>query len=496
MEIQTQYITTVNSYAGNEPCAIIVHNTGNFAKTATAKSHASGLKDGVMNGISWHIVVDDKEAYQCLPFNRGAYHVGVNYGGKLFGKINNRNSIGVEMCVNAGYDYEKAFHNTVEVVKWLMQELGIPADRVYQHWDICGKDCPQQIRQHGDWPRFKQLIGGTDTVTDIDVPVVVDKYFRIRTSWADSASQLGAYEILDNAINSCPYPYSIYDWNGNVVYSAPKPAGGTQSADFNGLTEAQCAEKILDMAYADSKKSHILPGLTAAQAILESGHCRTTELVRKSNNCFGMKCTLSGNTWATAWDGSSKVNIRTQEQDKNGNPYYIYADFRKYPNIEKSFEDHSCYLLGAMNGSKLRYAGLTECWNAKQAVQLVKNGGYATDKDYVSKLMDIISRYKLDRYDAEIAGLPVPVQPVSTPTPEPAAKVHYRVQVGCYSDQANVAAAKKKLKDYDLDSFTETDSAGTHVYCGSFSYKANAEKRLAIVRSIPDFDRAYIKEAA
>ena len=97
--------TNNNSYDTNEPYAIVFHNTDNFAATATARSHAEGLRDGYMQQMSWHVVVDDKEAWHCIPYRRGAWHVGVNYGGKLFGKINNRNSICVEMCVNAGYNY-------------------------------------------------------------------------------------------------------------------------------------------------------------------------------------------------------------------------------------------------------------------------------------------------------------------------------------------------------------------------------------------------------
>lgn len=79
----------------------------------------------------------------------GGWNVGVNYGGRLFGTVNNKNSIGVEMCVWAGYDFSKAFANTVEFVRQLMAETGIPADRVVQHYDVCAKNCPSQIRKMG-----------------------------------------------------------------------------------------------------------------------------------------------------------------------------------------------------------------------------------------------------------------------------------------------------------------------------------------------------------
>ncbi|MDO4324056.1 MAG: N-acetylmuramoyl-L-alanine amidase [Lachnospiraceae bacterium] len=158
LKINKDYISNQNSYANNNPLYIVVHNTDNFKKTADAKAQ----HDGNFQGMSAHYYVDDSSAYQAMPHNRGAWHVGVNYGGKLFGTVSNRNSVGVEMCVNAGYNYEKAFQNTVTVVKQLMKELNIPADRVVQHYDVCAKNCPSQIRARNDWARFKKLIGAAE----------------------------------------------------------------------------------------------------------------------------------------------------------------------------------------------------------------------------------------------------------------------------------------------------------------------------------------------
>ncbi len=162
MNINKDYVSDQNTYAGNNPVNIVIHNTDNFNKGADAKAHAKAQHDGNFQGMSAHLYVDDKSAYLAAPYNRGTWHVGVNYGGKLFGTVNNRNSVAIEMCVNAGYDYEKAFQNTVEVTKQLMKELGIPANRVYTHYDVCAKNCPSQIRAKGDWERFKKLIGASD----------------------------------------------------------------------------------------------------------------------------------------------------------------------------------------------------------------------------------------------------------------------------------------------------------------------------------------------
>lgn len=162
MNINKEYISNQNTYAENNPVNIVIHNTDNFNKGADAKAHAKAQHDGNFQGMSAHLYVDDKSAYLAAPYNRGTWHVGVNYGGKLFGTVNNRNSVAIEMCVNAGYNYEKAFQNTVEVTKQLMKELNIPASRVYTHYDVCAKNCPSQIRAKGDWERFKKLIGASD----------------------------------------------------------------------------------------------------------------------------------------------------------------------------------------------------------------------------------------------------------------------------------------------------------------------------------------------
>lgn len=44
------------------------------------------------------------------------------------------------------------------------------------------------------------------------------KYYRVRKSWTDAKSQLGAYTNLENAKKVCKTGYSVYDWNGNKVY--------------------------------------------------------------------------------------------------------------------------------------------------------------------------------------------------------------------------------------------------------------------------------------
>jgi flagellum-specific peptidoglycan hydrolase FlgJ len=154
-----------------------------------------------------------------------------------------------------------------------------------------------------------------------------------------------------------------------------------------------------------------------AQFILESGYAKT-ELAQKSNNCFGMKCCVSGNTWpGSVWDGESKCKILTDEYNADGSKFTIPEYFRSYPCIEDSIADHSAYLLGAMNDDSLRYDGLKGCTDYRKAAQIIKGGGYATAPDYVDALCNIIEIWGLTKW-----GLPQE-QPASEPvepSPEPA----------------------------------------------------------------------------
>lgn len=57
-----------------------------------------------------------------------------------------------------------------------------------------------------------------------------------------------------------------------------------------------------------------------------------------------------------------------------------------------------------MNGSKKRYEGLAGCTDYKKAVQLIKDGGYATSHTYVQNLCSIIERWNLTQYDVAKAS--------------------------------------------------------------------------------------------
>ena len=201
----------------------------------------------------------------------------------------------------------------------------------------------------------------------------------------------------------------------------------------------------------------------------------------EANNCFGLKKYLSGNAWSgSTWDGTSIYTKKTQEQNADGSYVTITADFRRYSCVEDSIADHSAYLLGAKNGSRLRYDGLKGCADYKKAVQIIKDGGYATSLTYVEKLCSIIERWKLTQFDVKAYA---PVEPVK----------YYRVrkswsdaasQLGTYTVLDNAKAMADKHTG-----FTVYDWNGKAVYGVEVKEGVNKMDTPFLVKvSIPDLN--------
>ena len=210
------------------------------------------------------------------------------------------------------------------------------------------------------------------------------------------------------ANKSCPGNW-LYARMGDLAAKVTAALGGSsssgmQASSLKNLSEAEAVAKIGPLFTANQKTSGILACVSMAQFILESGYGKS-ELAQNANNCFGMKTSLSGNSWSgSSWDGKSVYTKKTQEQNDDGSYVTITADFRKYACVEDSIADHAAYLLGAMNGSKKRYEGLAGCTDYKKAAQIIKDGGYATSHTYVQNLCSIIARWNLTQYDVAKAS--------------------------------------------------------------------------------------------
>ena len=136
------------------------------------------------------------------------------------------------------------------------------------------------------------------------------------------------------------------------------------------------------IAKEEMKLYGIPASITLAQGVLES-NAGQGELTLKSNNHFGIKC--------NGWQGE-KVYHDDDALDEC---------FRKYNNPKYSFRDHSLFLTDRRRYSKLFELNKDdyESW-----AYGLKSAGYATDPKYPAKLISIIERYELYKYDDEVLG--------------------------------------------------------------------------------------------
>ena len=133
-----------------------------------------------------------------------------------------------------------------------------------------------------------------------------------------------------------------------------------------------------NLAVDQMKKYGIPASITLAQGLLESDAGRST-LAVKCNNHFGIKC-------HSDWTGRKMYHDDDARQEC----------FRCYSDADDSFRDHSLFLV---NGSRYQSLFKLSVTDYKGWAKGLKAAGYATSPTYADKLIEIIERYGLDRYD-------------------------------------------------------------------------------------------------
>jgi LysM repeat protein len=153
---------------------------------------------------------------------------------------------------------------------------------------------------------------------------------------------------------------------------------------FCKFSQAQSPTDILayisrykDLAITEMKRTGIPAAITLAQGIHET-EAGTSELVKKSNNHFGIKC-------KDDWAGET---VR-HDDDARG------ECFRKYGAPEESFRDHSDFLRTRPNYASLFTLDPTDytAW-----AYGLKKAGYATNPRYAQILIKLIEDYHLEDY--------------------------------------------------------------------------------------------------
>ena len=165
------------------------------------------------------------------------------------------------------------------------------------------------------------------------------------------------------------------------------------SIAFTGSIKNVCAlnetqEKFISSieqgALEGYETNRILPSLTIAQAILESGWGKSS-LSSEANNLFGIKA-------FDDWKGD-RINLATKEYNSDCSSYTITSDFKAYPSLYESIKDHTTLL------STERYKAVRRASNYIDACYAVYQCGYATYPEYPEDLIEVIEDFNLEKYD-------------------------------------------------------------------------------------------------
>ena len=218
---------------------IVIHYTGALGD---AKANCNYFAGGNRNASAHYFVGYDGEIWQSVEDKNVAWHCGAK--SYKHAECRNANSIGIELCVRKKntasmgatdkdwYFEDATVEAAAELTRYLMEKYNVPASHVIRHYDVTGKICPNPYVYNTTahtWDEFKQLISGTASAGGSQT----EKLYRVRKSWEDAKSQIGAYSSLDNAKKACTDGYTVYDWNGKAVYSKAAAGGMVQ----NGNTE-------------------------------------------------------------------------------------------------------------------------------------------------------------------------------------------------------------------------------------------------------------------
>ena len=156
------------------------------------------------------------------------------------------------------------------------------------------------------------------------------------------------------------------------------------------MNNLQFIEAVAPLAQQGWKKYKILPSVTIAQAILESGWGKSG-LTQKANALFGIKATPS-------WKG--KVYSCKTQECYDGVTYTTITDtFRAYDSWAESVEDHGAFLAGLS-----RYSNLIGVTDPKTVCDRLQADGYATAPTYSSSLQKLIKTHNLTQYDPAAAS--------------------------------------------------------------------------------------------
>ena len=344
----------VESFLTKNPCytagrkitvkGLMLHSVGcpqpkasAFINSWNSPSYDNACVHGFIDG-------NDGTVYQTLPWNHRGWHCGSGSKGS-----GNNTHIGVEMCEPACIKYtggatftcsdlatarkvaERTYNAAVELFAMLCKQYGLNplSDGVV----ISHKEGHSRgiASNHGDpehlWTQlgmgytmntFRQAVkakmdGGSSGDTSSGT------LYRVRKSWSDASSQLGAFAVLDNAkaLADKNPGYAVFDESGKQVYPSTSGSTGSstlyrvrkswadaasQNGAFNVLDNAKrCADENPGYSVFDEAGKVVYAGSAAA----------STYTVQKGDSLWAIAEKHLGN--GTRYNEIKKLNGLTSD---------------------------------------------------------------------------------------------------------------------------------------------------------------------------------------
>ena len=344
----------VESFLTKNPCytagrkitvkGLMLHSVGcpqpkasAFINSWNSPSYDNACVHGFIDG-------NDGTVYQTLPWNHRGWHCGSGSKGS-----GNNTHIGVEMCEPACIKYtggatftcsdlatarkvaERTYNAAVELFAMLCKQYGLNplSDGVV----ISHKEGHSRgiASNHGDpehlWTQlgmgytmntFRQAVkakmdGGSSGDTSSDT------LYRVRKSWSDASSQLGAFAVLDNAkaLADKNPGYAVFDESGKQVY--PSTSGSTGSSTLYRVRKSWAdaasqkgAFNVLDNAKRCADEN---PGYSvfdeAGKVVYAGSAAASTYTVQKGDSLWAIAEKHLGN--GTRYNEIKKLNGLTSD---------------------------------------------------------------------------------------------------------------------------------------------------------------------------------------
>ena len=232
---------------------VTVHNTDWItvaSGTTPAEQYTRATVNNNMKDVRVHYYVDNVCAWQNLPHSLSGWHAADGSGN------GNRRTIAIECIMSSAYNStdKKSEDNCAKLAAALLKQYGLDINHLYTHTHWLNvrdgrngtidqlntmynryKMCPAYILPY--WAEFKKKVqsylnAGTSTI----FAPSTKQLYRVRKSWADAKSQLGAYSSLENAKKACKAGYSVFDNSGKVVYFVVKTYAKGTKVTLNNVT--------------------------------------------------------------------------------------------------------------------------------------------------------------------------------------------------------------------------------------------------------------------